>query len=84
MESSTFCKSVDINPDLSVGAEETERSRQSKIIRGAEKKNILDFYTSNNGRKNQLRNGACVTEDVNPETEMFAFSVLNKDIMLVL
>lgn len=41
---------------------------------------LLDFYVSKYGRKNQLPNGVCVVEDVNPETEMF---VLSEDSMLV-
>lgn len=45
---------------------------------------LSDFYISYNGRKNQLPSGACVMEDVNPETEIFAVSVLSEDIMLVL
>lgn len=35
----TFCKLLDINPDLSVGAKET-KTRHSKIIRWPEKLNF--------------------------------------------
>lgn len=73
-----LCKFLNLTLASQQVQRKTKRARQSKVSRGRQ---LLDSCSANNGSENQLPNRVCVTEDVNPISEMF---VLGKEIVLIL